>query len=172
MYYKLLILGLLGFCSCTKETKIQDSAFRQDLYNAANSSVLSSSACVISEGDYETKNYCVSITKNNTDDLGKEFNMKIRSKKTSQSVTYLAKYWYTFNTKTNEGVTYGYQTTEGDKTYEIDWSNKTTYFRIWDKKNQHKLVEETVIKTPKDLFDEAEKTIGKANLDKDEVASE
>ncbi len=86
MYYKLLILGLLGFCGCTKETKIQASAFRQGLYNVATtspssnkSSVVPSSACVISEGDYETKNYCVSITKNNTDDLGKEFNMRIRS---------------------------------------------------------------------------------------------
>ena len=180
MKMRWIYLSLLLIISCTEhQNKRYDTQNNYSVPNThsnsaivpvktrASSTVNINMDCVKTEGDYETDSHCIRISNVGDRTKSSEVYFDIIDKNASHKERHKGRIWDWISKKGNLYI-YGFQAKDSSKLYEIDWrDDNATYFRIWDSKRQHKYLEEKVIRGPKELLDEAEKAVGKANQDEE-----
>ncbi len=73
--------------------------------------------------------------------------MFIKNKKTANTESVNGEEWLD-----NDYNMYGFRGKSRDKTYEIDWREEKTHFRIWDASHKKLLEDELVIVGPEDIL--------------------
>ena len=107
--------------------------------------------CVRSEGGYETGTYCITVFNDllpKEDFKAQTVRIYIKDKKTNEIVTIHGEEWLD-----KDYNMYGFRGKSRDKTYEIDWREEKTHFRIWDASHKKLLEDEVVIVGPEDILE-------------------
>ena len=133
------------FISCHASEVNSNAQTRQhQIRNEANSSI----RCVRSEGGYETNTYCITIFNTaNLQQVPQPVKMLIKNKETKDIQFANGKEWLGEHYNM-----YGFRGKSRDKTYEIDWREEKTHFRIWDASHKKLLEDELVIVGPEDIL--------------------